>query len=117
LKNGCFCHQIPAVKNNRWTRRQTCSWSNLHITATNKFKSGSKGKVDNRARKAEEDIIVKGNYKIIYSVTNQYIYITDIFDTRQNPEKMRGWILSQKSFFHPAQNQYLCPQYRLYCKM
>ncbi len=34
--------------------------------------------------------IVEGNYKIIYRVTNQCIYITDIFDTRQNPEKMKG---------------------------
>jgi len=34
--------------------------------------------------------IIKGNYKIIYRVTDQFIYITDIFDTRQNPEKMKG---------------------------
>ena len=34
--------------------------------------------------------IIQGNYKIIYRVTDQFIYITDIFDTRQNPEKMKG---------------------------
>ena len=33
--------------------------------------------------------IVEGNYKIIYRIHNNIIYITDIFDTRQNPEKMK----------------------------
>ncbi len=33
--------------------------------------------------------IIKDNYKIIYRVIGQYIYITDIFDTRQDPEKMK----------------------------
>ncbi len=34
--------------------------------------------------------IIKGNYKIIYRIVDQYIYITDIFDTRQNPDNMKG---------------------------
>jgi len=34
--------------------------------------------------------IVSGNYKIIYRVEKPYIYITDIFDTRQDPGKMKG---------------------------
>ena len=34
--------------------------------------------------------IIHDNYKIIYRVSDQYIYITDIFDTRQNPAKMKG---------------------------
>jgi len=34
--------------------------------------------------------IIKDHYKIIYRVTGQYIYITDIFDTRQDPTKMKG---------------------------
>ncbi len=34
--------------------------------------------------------IIHGNYKIIYRVTKQYIYVTDIFDTRQDPNKMKG---------------------------
>ncbi len=34
--------------------------------------------------------IIKDNYKIIYKIIEQYIYITDIFDTRQDPEKMKG---------------------------
>ncbi|MGM0407512.1 MAG: type II toxin-antitoxin system RelE/ParE family toxin [Bacteroidota bacterium] len=34
--------------------------------------------------------LVEGHYKIIYRVENEYIYITDIFDSRQNPAKMKG---------------------------
>jgi plasmid stabilization system protein ParE len=33
--------------------------------------------------------IVEGNYKIIYRIHDDTIYITDIFDTRQNPKKMK----------------------------
>jgi toxin ParE1/3/4 len=34
--------------------------------------------------------IVEGHCKIIYKVVGEYIYITDIFDSRQDPEKMKG---------------------------
>jgi toxin ParE1/3/4 len=34
--------------------------------------------------------VIDGNYKIIYRVENDIIYITDIFDTRQDPSKMKG---------------------------
>lgn len=34
--------------------------------------------------------LVEGNYKIIYKVEGQTIYITDIFDSRQDPDKMKG---------------------------
>ena len=33
--------------------------------------------------------IVEGNYKIIYIVIDSTIYITDVFDCRQNPDKMK----------------------------
>lgn len=33
--------------------------------------------------------LVEGNYKIIYRVIQDNIYITDIFDCRQNPQKMK----------------------------
>ena len=33
--------------------------------------------------------ILRGNYKIIYKIYNHKIYITDVFDTRQNPEKIK----------------------------
>jgi len=33
--------------------------------------------------------LVEGNYKIIYRIIDNTIYITDIFDCRQNPIKMK----------------------------
>jgi toxin ParE1/3/4 len=30
------------------------------------------------------------NYKIIYTIKTDHILITDIFDTRQDPDKMKG---------------------------
>ncbi len=34
--------------------------------------------------------LVVSHYKIIYRVAGDYIYITDIFDSRQDPDKMKG---------------------------
>jgi plasmid stabilization system protein ParE len=34
--------------------------------------------------------IIEGNYKIIYRIEGEVIYITDIFDSRQDPSKMSG---------------------------
>ncbi len=34
--------------------------------------------------------IIEGHYKIIYRVIGESIYITDIFDSRQDPDKMKG---------------------------
>ncbi len=34
--------------------------------------------------------LVESHYKIIYRVVGEYIYITDIFDSRQAPDKMKG---------------------------
>ena len=34
--------------------------------------------------------IIIGNYKIIYRIQGNYIYITDIFDSRQDPKKMKS---------------------------
>jgi plasmid stabilization system protein ParE len=33
--------------------------------------------------------IVEGNYKIIYRVLGDEIYIVDVFDCRQNPQKIK----------------------------
>lgn len=34
--------------------------------------------------------IIEGHFKIIYKVEGEIIYITDFFDSRQNPEKVKG---------------------------
>jgi plasmid stabilization system protein ParE len=33
--------------------------------------------------------LVEGNYKVIYRIIQNNVYITDIFDCRQNPQKMK----------------------------
>ena len=33
--------------------------------------------------------ISRGNYKILYKTQNKKVYITHVFDTRQNPEKIK----------------------------
>ena len=33
--------------------------------------------------------LVEEHYKIIYRVIDDVVYITDIFDTRQDPDKMK----------------------------
>jgi hypothetical protein len=32
--------------------------------------------------------LVEGNFKIIYRIVDDIIWVTDIFDSRQDPEKM-----------------------------
>lgn len=34
--------------------------------------------------------LIEGNYKIIYRIVGETIYVVDIFDTRQEPSKMKG---------------------------
>ena len=34
--------------------------------------------------------LIVSHYKIIYRFIEEYIYITDIFDSRQGPDKMKG---------------------------
>ncbi len=34
--------------------------------------------------------VIESHYKIIYRVIGRTIYITDIFDSRQDPSKMKG---------------------------
>lgn len=36
----------------------------------------------------EHRFIIRGNYKIIYKILNSTIYITDVFDTRQDPKEL-----------------------------
>jgi plasmid stabilization system protein ParE len=39
--------------------------------------------------KQKHRYILNGNYKIIYFISNKDIYMTDIFDCRQNPQKIK----------------------------
>ncbi len=40
-------------------------------------------------RKKEYYYIVKGNYKLIYSLDSKHVYIHVVFDSRQNPVKLK----------------------------
>jgi toxin ParE1/3/4 len=33
--------------------------------------------------------LIRGNYKVIYKIIEKQVYITDVFDCRQNPEKIK----------------------------
>jgi len=39
--------------------------------------------------KQEHRYIIEGNYKIIYFIKDSTVYITHVFDTRQNPDKLK----------------------------
>ncbi len=41
-------------------------------------------------RKNEYRFIIEGNYKIIYWIEDNLIKIATVFDTRQNPEKLKN---------------------------
>lgn len=38
--------------------------------------------------KEEHRYVIRGNYKIIYKIQHKNVFITDIFDTRKDPEKI-----------------------------
>jgi plasmid stabilization system protein ParE len=42
-----------------------------------------------KLRKFEYRYLVEGNYKIIYWVENNYVNIAAVFDTRQNPQRIK----------------------------
>lgn len=48
------------------------------------------GQIENTLEQLQEGhrYLVEGNYKIIYKKVNEGILITDVFDTRQDPEKI-----------------------------
>ena len=47
------------------------------------------GKIQPTQTRQEYRFLVEGNYKIIYSFRNNKVYINTIFDTRQDPEKLK----------------------------
>ena len=75
---------------------------NVSVDVANKIRnnviSSSKQLVNNSLSGSTEDLLVdlleghrylvRGNYKIIYKISNKKVYITDVFDTRQNPNKI-----------------------------
>lgn len=50
--------------------------------------------------------IIRGNYKIIYKIHLKRIYITDVFDTRQNPTKIYRNTESDLTLNEPIKTKY-----------
>lgn len=50
--------------------------------------------------------IIRGNYKIIYKIHSKRIYITDVFDTRQNPTKIYRNTESDLTLNEPINTKY-----------
>ena len=48
------------------------------------------GQIELYLEKLKKDYryVLSGNYKIIYKITDSQIIISDVFDVRQNPDKM-----------------------------
>ncbi len=47
------------------------------------------GRIQPTQTRQEYRFLVEGNYKIIYSFRNNKLYINTIFDTRQDPDKLK----------------------------
>jgi toxin ParE1/3/4 len=47
------------------------------------------GKIQPTQTRQEYRFLVEGNYKIIYSFRSNKVYINTIFDTRQDPKKLK----------------------------
>ncbi|MFY7909793.1 MAG: type II toxin-antitoxin system RelE/ParE family toxin [Emticicia sp.] len=47
------------------------------------------GRIQPTQTKQEYRFLVEGNYKIIYSYRTGKVYINTIFDTRQDPDKLK----------------------------
>jgi len=61
------------------------------LTSTSQLEKHSlSGIIEELLLDLDEDhrCIIRGNYKVIYKIQNKKIYITDVFDTRQNPDKI-----------------------------
>ena len=62
------------------------------LTSTNQLeKYPQSGPVEELLKELNEEhrFILRGNYKIIYKIEGKNLYITDIFDARQDPDKIK----------------------------
>ena len=50
--------------------------------------------------------IIRGNYKVMYKIQYEKLYITDVFDTRQNPAKIVRNNQTDMTLNEPVISQY-----------
>ncbi len=62
--------------------------SDIFFTTKQLIRHPESGQVEPTLKQLNQDhrYLIEGNYKIIYKKVNQDILITDVFDTRQDPE-------------------------------
>lgn len=53
-----------------------------------RFPNSGQGEMLLEELENEYRYIVSGNYKIIYFCTSEIVFVTDVFDARQNPQKL-----------------------------
>ncbi len=65
---------------------------NLKLAIKQLLKSPYLGQRETRLQYLNKDHrrLIEGYFKIIYFIKDDSIYITDIFDSRQDPKKMKG---------------------------
>jgi len=54
----------------------------------------------------EYRFIIRGNYKVIYKIQHKKLFITDIFDTRQNPDKIYRNTHTDMTLNEPVMEEY-----------
>lgn len=66
--------------------------SRIRLSARQLLKNPHLGQREARLEHLQKDHrrLIEGNFKIIYFIEQETVFITDIFDTRQNPKKMKG---------------------------
>jgi plasmid stabilization system protein ParE len=65
---------------------------NIRLSIRQLLKNPYQGERETRLQylNKEHRRLIEGYFKIIYFILNDSIYITDIFDSRQDPDKMKG---------------------------
>ena len=64
--------------------------TNIFSTTKQLIKHPNSGQIEDTLSKLNQGhrYLVEDNYKIVYRIVSEGILITDVFDTRQNPDKI-----------------------------
>lgn len=88
IENLKIIFEFYAVKANKKVAHNICK--QIFNTTKQLINHPNSGQKELYLEKLEKDYryVLSGNYKIIYNVEDSKIIISDVFDSRQNPEKM-----------------------------
>jgi hypothetical protein len=78
-----LCQQLPEEKTETITNRdRAVALTTTYELGCFELGLGHLGKGHRR--------LIEGNFKIVYRVDGDVVYVTDIFDSRQDPDKVKG---------------------------